>query len=123
MRRRPPRSTLFPYTTLFRSVLGGAMLALFGTIGATGIKMIGETDLSQTNNLLIVACSLGSGLGVESVAGLFDKMPELVTLLFGHGIFTGTLVAILLNLLFNYQDIKQERHDQKQTVVENVSTT
>ena len=104
-------------------VLGGAMLALFGTIGATGIKMIGETDLSQTNNLLIVACSLGSGLGVESVAGLFDKMPELVTLLFGNGIFTGTLVAILLNLLFNYQDIKQERDDQKQTVVENVSTT
>src|SRR3712207_7516505 len=24
MIRRPPRSTLFPYTTLFRSVLGGA---------------------------------------------------------------------------------------------------
>src|SRR3712207_7362746 len=25
--RRPPRSTLFPYTTLFRSVSGGPMLA------------------------------------------------------------------------------------------------
>src|SRR5690554_7224263 len=24
MRRRPPRSTLFPYTTLFRSLAGGA---------------------------------------------------------------------------------------------------
>src|SRR5438067_6324977 len=27
MRRRPPRSTLFPYTTLFRSVFGDAMNA------------------------------------------------------------------------------------------------
>src|SRR3712207_7843990 len=27
MIRRPPRSTLFPYTTLFRSMLNGAMLA------------------------------------------------------------------------------------------------
>src|SRR5699024_7697083 len=122
MRRRPPRSTLFPYTTLFRSVLGGAMLALFGTIGATGIKMIGETDLSKTNNLLIVACSLGSGLGVESVSGLFDKMPELVTLLFGNGIFTGTLVAILLNLLFNFKEMKNQQLDEELSV-EEVSTT
>src|SRR3712207_8603501 len=29
MIRRPPRSTLFPYTTLFRSVLPVAVLALF----------------------------------------------------------------------------------------------
>src|SRR5690242_21305422 len=27
MIRRPPRSTLFPYTTLFRSLLGGPVLA------------------------------------------------------------------------------------------------
>src|SRR5438034_4713098 len=27
MIRRPPRSTLFPYTTLFRSIVCGAMLA------------------------------------------------------------------------------------------------
>src|SRR5260370_27215571 len=29
MIRRPPRSTLFPYTTLFRSVAGGRALGLF----------------------------------------------------------------------------------------------
>src|SRR2546422_1844615 len=28
MIRRPPRSTLFPYTTLFRSVLAGTVLAV-----------------------------------------------------------------------------------------------
>src|SRR2546430_13067041 len=30
MIRRPPRSTLFPYTTLFRSVVGGRREALLG---------------------------------------------------------------------------------------------
>src|SRR5438445_3264178 len=42
MIRRPPRSTLFPYTTLFRSnnvsvtVVNGLMLNGTATIGATG---------------------------------------------------------------------------------------
>src|SRR5256885_8462496 len=30
MIRRPPRSTLFPYTTLFRSVQGDGVMAFFG---------------------------------------------------------------------------------------------
>src|SRR3712207_8816434 len=33
MIRRPPRSTLFPYTTLFRSVSNPSLLALVCTIG------------------------------------------------------------------------------------------
>src|SRR5436189_3058965 len=39
MIRRPPRSTLFPYTTLFRSDLRGAvrLAAHAGCIGATGV--------------------------------------------------------------------------------------
>src|SRR5690349_22420147 len=37
MIRRPPRSTLFPYTTLFRSVLGGSEINTIadGVVGAT----------------------------------------------------------------------------------------
>src|SRR2546430_17714322 len=34
MIRRPPRSTLFPYTTLFRSLLSSAIMAAFGLIPA-----------------------------------------------------------------------------------------
>src|SRR5256885_13109983 len=34
MIRRPPRSTLFPYTTLFRSRLGATMLAEFTPLPA-----------------------------------------------------------------------------------------
>src|SRR2546422_1977906 len=32
MIRRPPRSTLFPYTTLFRSAIGGALAGVFRSI-------------------------------------------------------------------------------------------
>src|SRR5258707_4783998 len=34
MIRRPPRSTLFPYTTLFRSARAGETVALVGATGA-----------------------------------------------------------------------------------------
>src|SRR5256885_10010438 len=43
MIRRPPRSTLFPYTTLFRSILRGDKVGLIGPNGAgktTLLKMI-----------------------------------------------------------------------------------
>src|SRR3712207_6953107 len=35
MIRRPPRSTLFPYTTLFRSILNGLALALLAASPAS----------------------------------------------------------------------------------------
>lgn len=98
-------------------VLGGAMLALFGTIGATGIRMLGETDLANTNNLLIVAVSVGAGLSVDNLPNLFDKMPELIALLFGNGIFTGTFLAIVLNAFLNYKDLKEETIPRDSTEV------
>src|SRR5256885_13018532 len=36
MIRRPPRSTLFPYTTLFRSILADALEALCGALFLDG---------------------------------------------------------------------------------------
>src|SRR2546428_13953286 len=38
MIRRPPRSTLFPYTTLFRSLTQRANSASSSTIGSTGVS-------------------------------------------------------------------------------------
>src|SRR2546427_9086244 len=42
MIRRPPRSTLFPYTTLFRSTTGGLTVA-FTAMGGTSTGAIGAT--------------------------------------------------------------------------------
>src|SRR5256885_13987592 len=67
MIRRPPRSTLFPYTTLFRShVAGGAVdqpLAQLGDLAADlGLHAVAE----QAARL---ACGV-SGLGSEGDVGL-----------------------------------------------------
>src|SRR3712207_8569801 len=56
MIRRPPRSTLFPYTTLFRSgLLFGLVLSRFG-IGGVLILLLGYCALSMFGG--------GGGLGV-----------------------------------------------------------
>src|SRR5206468_7738889 len=46
MRRRPPRSTLFPYTTLFRSALIIAAVALAGC-GTTTRNHVVQTTRSE----------------------------------------------------------------------------
>src|SRR5204863_7061045 len=43
MTRRPPRSTLFPYTTLFRSA--AAISALPGNLGKDAAKLVGKADV------------------------------------------------------------------------------
>src|SRR3712207_7379921 len=51
MIRRPPRSTLFPYTTLFRSVLAAEGAAAVRTPAAVGVDddlAAGEADRKST---------------------------------------------------------------------------
>src|SRR2546427_6411090 len=48
MIRRPPRSTLFPYTTLFRSWVLRPVLARFG-VGFDSYDRIGYTRFALTN--------------------------------------------------------------------------
>ena len=44
MIRRPPRSTLFPYTTLFRSVLCGACLGISRLLVQKEAKTLAEQE-------------------------------------------------------------------------------
>ncbi|VXB74492.1 xanthine permease [Bacillus sp. 349Y] len=88
-------------TVIPSAVLGGAMVAMFGMVVAYGIKMLSRVDFSSQENLLIIACSVGMGLGVTAVPELFSKMPEAVRILTDNGIVAGSLMAIFLNLFFN----------------------
>src|SRR5947208_11629210 len=60
MLRRPPRSTLFPYTTLSDLAAGHEDLRLLGQIGAAGF---GEVDHRQAigDGDLVGPCRLGDG--------------------------------------------------------------
>ncbi|WP_409298162.1 nucleobase:cation symporter-2 family protein [Peribacillus sp. SCS-26] len=83
------------------AVLGGAMVAMFGMVIASGIKMLSRIEFARQENLLIIACSVGMGLGVTAVPELFAQIPGAWKILTESGIVTGSLSAILLNIIFN----------------------
>ncbi|MGG4554887.1 nucleobase:cation symporter-2 family protein [Paenibacillus humicus] len=84
------------------SVLGGAMIALFGLVLSSGVRMLGDqVDLNRHENLLIIACSVGMGLGVTVVPEIFQRVPDWLRILVDNGIVAGSFTAIVLNLLFN----------------------
>ncbi|HDR7275609.1 TPA: xanthine permease PbuX [Bacillus paranthracis] len=88
-------------TIIPKSVLGGAMLAMFGMVMAYGIKMLSSVDFGRQENLLIVACSVGIGLGVTVVPTLFSQLPESIRILTDNGIVLGSASAVVLNIVFN----------------------
>ncbi|MGG3834725.1 nucleobase:cation symporter-2 family protein [Geobacillus thermocatenulatus] len=83
-------------------VLGGAMLAMFGMVIAYGVKMLGQVDLTVQENLLIIACSVGVGLGVTAVPNLFAELPTGLRILTDSGIVAGSMTAIILNAVFHF---------------------
>src|SRR2546429_9175651 len=72
MIRRPPRSTLFPYTTLFRSPFVG----LFGTVWGIMNSFIGISK-SQTTNLAVVAPGIAEAL-LATALGLAAAIPAVI---------------------------------------------
>ncbi|KAA8757221.1 MULTISPECIES: nucleobase:cation symporter-2 family protein [Paenibacillus] len=84
------------------AVLGGAMVALFGMVVSSGIRIIGsQVDLNRHENLFVIACSVGMGLGVTVVPELFAGAPDWAQIMLGNGIIAGSFTAIFMNLLFN----------------------
>src|SRR3712207_7750571 len=64
MIRRPPRSTLFPYTTLFRSVLTAAKFTVAGGLGVFALR----TFYRQAAQYLYVFAAGSGPNGVGAVA-------------------------------------------------------
>jgi xanthine permease len=103
-------------TVIPTPVLGGAMVAMFGMVIAYGIKMLSKVEFASQENLLIIACSVGMGLGVTAVPDIFSHMPEAVKILTNNGIVAGSLTAIFLNIVFNVlKPMKQDLAEQKLT--------
>ncbi|AIZ32289.1 nucleobase:cation symporter-2 family protein [Pseudomonas parafulva] len=83
------------------AVLGGASIAMFGMVTATGIKILQEADISDRRNQLLVAVSIGFGLIPVVRPEFFAQMPTWMEPITHSGIAMATLSALLLNLLFN----------------------
>lgn len=100
------------------SVLGGAMVAMFGMVVVQGIKMLSKVVADSQDNAMIIACSVGLGLGVSVVPKLFAGLPENFQILTSNGIVAGSSVAIVLNIIFNMLPSKKRKErEQKEAAV------
>jgi uric acid transporter len=89
-------------------VLGGAGLAMFGMVAATGVKILSKVDYESKNNLLIIAISLGVGVIPLAAPAFFEHMPKWAGPLTHSGITLAAVFAILLNALFNRSKSSEE---------------
>lgn len=83
------------------AVLGGGMLVMFGMVAVAGMRMLSKVDYNNDKNLLIVAVSIGFGLGFNMIPQLFDRLPETLQLFTSNGIVMSSLTAVVLNLVLN----------------------
>lgn len=83
-------------------VLGGVGIVMFGTVAAAGIQTLSRVKLDN-RNILIIAVSIGLGLGVTFRPEILSNLPEGLKMIFSSGISTGTIVALILNLILRKQ--------------------
>src|SRR5699024_8243032 len=93
-------------TIIPTAVLGGVMVAMFGMVISQGIKMLSGVISESPGNSMIVACSVGMGMGVTAVPELFAQFPSGIQILTSNGIVAGSVTAIALNIVFNMTPVK-----------------
>ncbi|MFC4070878.1 nucleobase:cation symporter-2 family protein [Actinoplanes subglobosus] len=82
-------------------VIGAAALVMFATVTAVGIRSLRRVEFDGTNNLLIIAVSIGVGMIPVVAPAFYTRMPDELEIIFGSSITTTVIVVFLLNLLFN----------------------
>lgn len=84
-------------------VLGGIGVVILGTVGAIGVRIMLQADLTDMRNVLIVAVSFGFGMMPVGAPAFYDNMPTAVQTILGSGISAGGISAFVLNLLLNHR--------------------
>lgn len=97
-------------TAIPSPVLGGVGIMMFGTVAAAGIRTLSNVKLTE-RNLLIIAISMGLGLGVTFRPEVISQLPESLKMIFSSGISTGTIVALILNIVLKDKSKNKEVTD------------
>lgn len=93
------------------SVLGGASIVMFSMIVVSGIRLITSEPLTE-RNAMVIAVSLGLGLGVSYVPGFFDSFPESIQLIFGESkTVLPAIIALILNIVLPKEDAISQNLD------------
>lgn len=82
-------------------VLGGAGIAMFGMVAASGVKTLSKVEFEGTNNIMVVAVSLGIGMITLAAPNFYHHFPSWAQVILHSGITAGSVAAIVLNALLN----------------------
>ncbi|WP_275087083.1 nucleobase:cation symporter-2 family protein [Limosilactobacillus caecicola] len=91
-------------------VLGGAMIVMFGMVGIQGMQILHNVDFSKNSNLMVAAISIGLGLGVTVYPQIFQHLNTELQIILGNGVVMGSLTAVILNLVLNFDEFKKSRN-------------
>ncbi|MEG6584665.1 nucleobase:cation symporter-2 family protein [Dendrosporobacter sp. 1207_IL3150] len=82
-------------------VLGGAGIAMFGMVAASGIKTLSKVQFDGTHNIMVVAISIGIGMITLAVPSFYHSFPSWAQVILHSGITAGSIAAIVLNAVLN----------------------
>ncbi|MFB6169537.1 MAG: uracil-xanthine permease family protein [Haloarculaceae archaeon] len=83
--------------TIPSAVFGGAVLLMAGMVAASGARLIFlHTDLDR-RNMVIMAVSLGLGLGIATRPDAISGLPQAARTFFGQPVILTALTALVLN--------------------------
>ena len=87
------------FATMPNPVLGGATLVMFGMILSNGFKILNDNVAMNRRNMVIIAASIGLGLGVAVRPEALSQLPEQARTFFGEAVVMTALTALLLDSL------------------------
>jgi NCS2 family nucleobase:cation symporter-2 len=88
-------------------VLGGAGLVMFAMIITAGVNILSTTQHTKRNGM-IIAVSIATGMAVTVRPELLSHLPEFLKVILASGITTGSVIALLLNVILPNADIVTE---------------
>jgi uric acid transporter len=83
------------------AVIGAAALVTFAALTVAGIQLLAKVDFTRPANLMIVLLALGVGLVPAGAPQFYKQFPPSVQLVLNSGVACGTILAVVLNLLFH----------------------
>ncbi|TWH45404.1 nucleobase:cation symporter-2 family protein [Sporomusa sp. KB1] len=98
-------------------VLGGAGIAMFGMVAASGIKTLSKVQFDGTHNIMVVAVSIGVGMITLAVPNFYQNFPSWAQVILHSGITAGSVTAIILNAALNGTDKPGETAIGKQEYI------
>ncbi|CQR70663.1 solute carrier family 23 protein [Sporomusa ovata] len=98
-------------------VLGGAGIAMFGMVAASGIKTLSKVQFDGIHNIMVVAVSIGVGMITLAVPNFYQNFPSWAQVILHSGITAGSVTAIILNAALNGTDKPGETAIGKQEYI------